>query len=178
MLALAISFVALRRVGLYHAQVDTPAVAPVQPQQSAAAGVRVRDLIDPAGRPLTAAPGVPALELLRLAAEGRKQEVLPVLDREQHLVGLLLLGALEEMADDLREVPWVLAGDLMLPPASVGPGDDLQQAARVLLARSLRELPVTDAEGRLLALLGEQQIAAAFAAQAAPAAAPAAGRDH
>ncbi|WP_404366058.1 magnesium transporter [Marinobacter sp.] len=74
--------------------------------------------------------------------------VLPVVDEEGFLKGLVMLGALV-MAE-----PATIMADLMLESVpTVSPETDQEEVARLVQAADLLALPVVDAEGRLLGLV-------------------------
>jgi CBS domain-containing protein len=62
-----------------------------------------------------------------------------------------------------RKAGGVTAGDLMTSPAvTVGPDDTVEHAARLMYARGLRRLPVTDASGRLTGIVTRTDVLAVF----------------
>jgi CBS domain-containing protein len=55
------------------------------------------------------------------------------------------------------------AGDLMTHPAvTVGPGDTVEHAARLMYARRVKRLPVTDASGRLVGIISRADVLAVY----------------
>jgi CBS domain-containing protein len=55
------------------------------------------------------------------------------------------------------------AGDLMTrPPVTVGPGDAVEHAARLMYARRVKRLPVTDAAGRLVGIVSRSDVLAVY----------------
>lgn len=162
MLALGISFVAMRRVSLYESQVPTQADSPVHRSAlllEALRAVHVRDILPPPRPFRTFAPNTQANAMLEHIAEIERQEVFPVVDATGNLVGLVMAGALRVIAIENEGTKWLLAADVMQPPVSVTLDNDLSTATERLLANSLREIPVTDSGGRVLALLEEMDIA-------------------
>lgn len=162
MLALGISFVALRRISLYESQVPTQADSPVHRSAlllDALRAVHVRDVLPPPREFRSFAPNTPASEMLEVMAEVERQEVFPVINQQGVLVGLVLASALRVIAVENEGIRWLLAADVMQPPVSITLDSDLSAATERLLANSLREIPVTDSSGKVLALLDEMDIA-------------------
>lgn len=162
MLALGISFVAMRRVTLYESQVPTQADSPVHRSAlllDALRAVHVRDILPPPRPFRTFTPSTQANDMLEHIAEIERQEVFPVVDTSGKLVGLVMAGALRVIAIENEGTKWLLAADVMQPPVSVTLDNDLGTATERLLANSLREIPVTDSGGRVLAILDEMDIA-------------------
>lgn len=162
MLALGISIVALRRISLYDSQVATQADSPVHRSAlllDALRAVHVRDVLPPPREFRTFAPNTPASEMLGVIAQVEHQEVFPVVDRNGTLVGLVLASALRVIAVENEGIGWLLAVDVMQPPVSVTLENDLSTVTERLLANSLREIPVTESSGKVLALLDEMDIA-------------------
>jgi CBS domain-containing protein len=55
------------------------------------------------------------------------------------------------------------AGDLMTrPPVTVGPDDAVEHAARLMYARRVKRLPVTDAAGRLVGIVSRSDVLAIY----------------
>jgi CIC family chloride channel protein len=162
MLALGISFVAMRRVSLYESQVATQADSPVHRNAlllEALRAVRVRDVLPPPRAFRTFAPNTQAIQMLGVIAEVEHQEVFPVVDANGKLAGLVMAAALRVIAVENEGAKWLLAADVMQPPVSVTLDNDLGAATERMLSNSLREIPVTDSTGLVLALLDEMDIA-------------------
>jgi CIC family chloride channel protein len=164
MLALAISYVALRHRSLYEAQVPTQRDSPVHRDslfRSAFTGVHVGDVMSHR-RHLTFEPTTSAAEMLHVSAEVPWQDIFPVLDGDRRVIGLVGSAALRMLASEGDDSRWALAADLMQGPVTVRPEDDLSAAIRELLANGLREVAVVGSDGRLLGVLDEVQIAEAY----------------
>lgn len=57
----------------------------------------------------------------------------------------------------------VTAGDLMTSPAvTIGPRDDVRQAARLMYTRKVKRLPVTDRAGHLLGIVSRADVLSVF----------------
>jgi CIC family chloride channel protein len=165
MLAEGIAFVALRHRSLYLAQVPTKRDSPAHREDlifDVLKGVRVGDVLV-RDRPHATFHGrTPAREVIERAAATTWQDVFPVLGDDGKLAGVVLSDALRTMAanPDISEV--AIAHDLMMPPVSVKVTDDLQHALDAFLADGVRELVVTDEQGRIVGLLEEADIARVY----------------
>jgi CBS-domain-containing membrane protein len=78
-------------------------------------------------------------------------------------------ASFKEMAAALREnrdqgkARGTTAGELMTQPAvTVTPEDTIEQAARLMYARKVKRLPVTDTEGRLAGIVSRADLLAVF----------------
>lgn len=165
MLALAISYVALRKRSLYESQVPTQTESPVHRDslfRDAFVGVRVRDVMS--HRPhVSFTPDTHATEMLRVSAEVPWQDVFPVVDATDRMIGLVGSPALRLLATEAEDARWALAADLMQSPVAVRPDDDLSRATQRLLENGLREIAVVDPDRQLVGVLDEVQIAEAYA---------------
>jgi CIC family chloride channel protein len=98
--------------------------------------------------------------LLAGLSSPERQEVFPVV-ADGRVVGIVTLADLVKLAAEPRL--GVKAVDLMRSAPTVRPEDGLRVAFEGMLANGVRELPVTDAEGRLLGFVDEISIAHACA---------------
>jgi chloride channel protein, CIC family len=122
--------------------------------------VRVRDLLSPSRpAPITFLKDTPTSVLLLRASEAAQQDVFPVVDASGRMIGLITSASLRVLALEQRDATWALAADIMEPPVWVRPEDDLRLATERLLANGMRELPVLDAEGKVLGILDEAEVA-------------------
>src|ERR1043166_5363449 len=105
-------------------------------------------------------PALPATALLAGSSGAGRQELFPVLDPSDVLIGMITLDDLTALADE-PELPGTLvnAADIMHPPIALGEHDTLHAAYHQLVATGLRELPVVDAERRVIGLVNEVAIA-------------------
>jgi CIC family chloride channel protein len=161
MLALGISFVALKRVSLYEAQVPTLADSPVHRNDILNDVLRtasVRDVVPKARTFHSFYKKTTANEMLETLVETDWQDVFPVLDESRRVIGLVTAEALQVVAVENEEMDWVLASDLMRSPVSVTMADDLRTASERLLINGLRDLPVVDENGMVIALLDETDL--------------------
>jgi CIC family chloride channel protein len=115
MMALGISYVALRKRTLYDAQVPTQRDSPVYREAlllDVLKTVRVGELIA-RGRPFVSfAPATPAEDMLRRIGEAAWQDVFPVVEPDGSLRGLISADALRVLASEQRDAQWVVAADL------------------------------------------------------------------
>ena len=101
--------------------------------------------------------------LLERSASAGRQEVFPVVDPKERLIGVVLLENLTLLAAEPHLHPdLVTAADLMRSPVSVGEDDNLRAAFDALQASKLRELPIIDKDGRVIGLIDEVAIAHAY----------------
>lgn len=172
MLAEGIAFVVLRNQHLYHAQVGTKRDSPAHRDElvlDLLKGIRV-DTIVVKDRPLvTFAPGTPAREVVQKVAAAEWQEAFPVLDAKGELVGVVISEVLKTAAADPDTLgAFAVADDMMTAPLSVRASDDLHRALEVLLANGMRELLVVDDAGKVVGVIDQTEITAAYLARSAP----------
>jgi len=167
MLAQGIAFVALRNRALYPSQVPTQRDSPVHRDAlllDMLRTIRVRDLMSRASTsaPLCVFKNTPTSELIRLASRASEQEVFPVLDHDERLIGLVKVSSLRILAADGSHAFWTLAADLLDPPTSVKLDDDLRFATELMLAQEIREVPIVSDDNRVLGMLDESEIAQVY----------------
>ena len=180
MLTQGIAFVALRNRALYASQVPTQRDSPIHRDSlllDVLRGMRVNELMKPGTSPVCFRKHTGAGEILEKVRDTADQEVFPVLDEAGRVVGLVTAGTLRVMSLEIEDTRWTLAADLMELVVYVRLDDDLRTATERMVSSGLRELPVLDAEGRLLGLLDESEVAevylmAAFRAELADRQAP------
>ena len=165
MLASGVAFVALRKYSLYdaqpHTRQDSPihrrALLPELLRSIKVAEVMVRD------RPFVSFQlSTPIAEILRRLAEGTWQDAFPVLDGAGKLAGFIPAEALRSLTTMADGIGWAIAADILHPPVSVRPDDELRVAASKMLTNGLREILVTDEEGRVIGFLDEAETARAY----------------
>ena len=120
--------------------------------------------------------------LSELAIGNLACRVLSVVDEERRLVGLVsvsellddiflkvvpeeFLGEIQDVAGALRYAEHIgarTAGDIMQPPISVSADDTFRHAFRQLHQSGLNGLPVTDADGRVVAYLDQLELLMAW----------------
>ena len=170
MLALAIAFVALRKHNLYPAQMSSPRDSPAHRDAlllEALQSIRVADLATRSGPHVRFAPSTIGAEMLRQASDASWQDVFPVIDSSGALRGLVTADSLRILAADREGTTWAVAADLMIPPVTVKPSDDLRRATERLLGNNLREIPVVGADGGIAGFVDEAEIARVYLQAAA-----------
>jgi CIC family chloride channel protein len=165
MLSGGIAFIILRKHTLYDAQLPTRHDSPVHRHAilpKLAKAIRVRDVMVH-GRTFTSfTPATPAAEILAHVADQSWQDVFPVLDDKGTLCGIIPTDAIRFLASLPDGTSWTIAADLMHPPVAVSPDDDLRDAARLMLANGLRELPVVDEHDCVIGFLDEAEATKAY----------------
>jgi CBS domain-containing protein len=142
-----------------------------QPQVRTVAEVMTRDVV-------TASARTPFKELARIMDE-RRISALPVLDRSGHVLGvvseadLLLkqagrcrtLGMRAALLDpdQAARLAAEVAEELMSAPAvTIGPDESVAVAARTMLHRRIKRLPVVDVDGSLLGIVSRADLLTVF----------------
>jgi CIC family chloride channel protein len=170
MLAQGIAFVALRGRALYSSQVPTQRDSPVHRDAlllDVFSAIRVKDVMSQ-GRPFVRfEPRTSVDEMLRQVSDATWQDVFPVIDGTQRMIGLVSADSLRVLAAEGRHLPWALAADVMQPPVFVKPEDDLRYATERIVANGLREIPVVDLGNAVIGFLDEREIANVYLKAAA-----------
>jgi CIC family chloride channel protein len=172
MFALPISVVLLRKRSLYEEQVRSPLESPAY--RDALLGdvlrrLHVRDVMVAGPPPLAFQPRTSGNDMLRRSAESTFHELVPVLDDDGRLAGVVTASSLRVLAEEKRDAGWALAADVMQPAVSVRPEDDLRSACVRMLEARLREIPVVDGEGKVVGVLDEAAITRVYLQAAASA---------
>jgi CIC family chloride channel protein len=170
MLAVGISFVALRRRSLYHAQVPSHLDSPVHrpaPSLDALTRLRVTDVVRRALPHATLAPGASVEEMARVRGAFGAQSAFPVVDAAGKVLGIVGASSIGVATPEAAADSLTVAADLMQPAPLVRSADDLQKVAELFVSSGLRQLPVLDADGRIEALIDESDVARAYVAQLA-----------
>jgi CIC family chloride channel protein len=108
-------------------------------------------------------PALPARALLADSAGAGRQELFPVVDAEDALLGMIALDDLTVIADEPQLHDGLInAADVMRPPIALREQDSLRTAYDRLMSAGLRELPVVDGDGRVVGLINEVAIAHAY----------------
>ncbi len=160
MLAEGIAFVALRKRTLYPAQVRPSAIRPSTATRSArrAQAIRVAELM--AGSPLRELRARHTRP--RDARAHRRRDLAGRVSRARlgrADGGLVTADGLRVLANEGADLPWAIAADLMRPPVSVRPQDDLRLATERIVGEGLREVPVIDDRGVVVGFLDESDVA-------------------
>jgi CIC family chloride channel protein len=88
--------------------------------------------------------------------------VYPVLDVMGKLIGIITTDELRMLNTEPDLVLLTNASDLMRPPMSVHPNDDMRTALDAMVSIGVREVPVTDDQGCFLGFVDEATIAQAY----------------
>ncbi len=164
MLAVGISFVALRNHSLYPAQLASQRQSPAH----AAGTLDVLRTIKVAEVMVAARPFVHfklqthVSEVLQSAAETSWQDVFPVVDDSGKMAGVITGDIVRLLATERELESLALAMDAMQPPVSVRPEDNLRTATEVLLSQNVREVPVVDESGAIVGFLDESEVSRAY----------------
>lgn len=164
MLAEGVAFVALRKQSLYHAQVLTKQDSPAHsaPALDVLKEISVSALMVQ-GRPvITFLRDTCAREMLRKSADAPWQDVFPVLDKEERMIGIITADALRIIASERELEPMTVAADLMQPPVSLRLDDDLRTAVEIMVRHALREAPVSDEQGAIVGFVDEAEVGQAY----------------
>jgi CIC family chloride channel protein len=168
MLTSGVAFIALRKTFLYHAQLTSQRDSPAHPARlfDILKDLVVANVMIPTGAAdapfVRFEPETRAIEMLRRIADTSWQDVFPVLDVNEKMLGFVTADSLRIIAAEPELLPITVAADAMLPPIPLKPTDDLRVAAQAFLANSVRELPVLDDGGRIVGFLDEADVSRAY----------------
>jgi CBS domain-containing protein len=104
------------------------------------------------------APGTAMSQVMREVSQSGWQDVFPVLDEGDKLVGMITPDLLRLLAAERELEPWLLAVDAMQPPVTVHRDHDLREASERMYTHGLRELLVVDDESRICGFIDEADI--------------------
>ncbi len=170
MLSEGVAFVVLRRRSLYPAQVASRRESPAHREGlvlDALAGLKVREIMT-TGRPFASfSSDTPASEVVRRVSDLPWQDVFPVIGKDGFVAGVITSEGLRILAGERELEAMTIAADVMQPAVTVRPDDDARAATQALLTAHLPELPVVDADGRMVGFLEESEIAQAYVKAAA-----------
>lgn len=170
MLALGVSYVALRKRTLYEAQVPTMRDSPAYRDalmRDLLKSLTVKEVMTAGRPPLAFEPRTNVLDMLRHTAEASFGDLVPVLHADGKVAGVITAATLRLLSHERQHTDWILATDLMQAAVTVRPEDDLRLATERMVTYRLRTLPVIDADGRLLGLLDEADVAKVYLRAAA-----------
>lgn len=170
MLTEGVAFLLLRGTTLYEAQVRTKRDSPAHRDDlivDLLKELRV-DSVIVKDRPLVAfRRDTPAREVIRGVAGADWQDAFPVLSDGGELVGVVTTDILRAASSEPDLGTVALADDMMAAPVSVRETEDLHAALEVMLANGMRELLVTDVDGKVVGVVDEAEITAAYLAATA-----------
>ena len=115
-------------------------------------------------------PATRAADILRRA--GASQSVFPVEAEDGRLVGLITPLDVTRLESSATPGPGETAAEIMRPAIAVRFDDDLRSAFELMRAESLSEVPVCDADGRVVGFIDEVSVARAFLRASSPEAGP------
>ena len=162
MLTEALALIALRRVMLYKSQPRSMKDSPVHGVLTQR--VRCGDVVD-RDRPIVSLSPRQSIDTVAAIIEvAENQDVFPVLDDAQKIVGLLSAEGLRGFVahGDARDV--AIVADVMVPPLTLAANDDIRTAAVALVGRDLRAAPVVNEHGTILGMLDQHDLVALLTA--------------
>lgn len=164
MLSSGLAFILLRRVTLYSTQPRSRFESPAHVGEDSLdvlRRLRVRDVFRRAE--VVALPANAALASVIDAVVGSPewQDAFPVVNRTGMLCGVVSGDVLRSAMNAETPLSLVIAADVMAPPVSVTPQDDLHTALERCLESGLHELPVVE-DGAVVGLLDEAHITRAY----------------
>ena len=166
MLAVGVAFVALRRRSLYDAQVPTHADSPVHrpavPLEQLGS-VRVGSVMRAAVEGRTFEPSANLAEMTVALSESSWQLTFPVVDQAGAIVGMIAAPSIAGLVSESGIRTLAVAADLMEPPVTATPQDDLRKVIELLVNSDVRQLPVVE-QGRLVGFIDESHVARAHLA--------------
>jgi CIC family chloride channel protein len=112
------------------------------------------------GAPLS--PATSASDVAKRSAESPGEHVFAVVDANARLIGIVTPEELRILAAEPDLLPLANAADMMRPPVSVRADDTLRTALDAMVENGIGEVPVIDAEGRLIGLIDEGVVARAY----------------
>jgi chloride channel protein, CIC family len=170
MLALGVSYGALRKHTLYEAQIQTQRDSPAYRDalvRDVLREIRVREIMVGGAPAVTFAPGTSTPEMLRRTRESETVDLVPVLGADGRIAGVVSPSSLRLLSEEKTDAGWAIASDVMQPAVTIRPEDDLRTAAQLMVQRQLRLLLVTDVENRIIGVLDESEIAKVYLRAAA-----------
>ncbi|MCC7542982.1 MAG: chloride channel protein [Deltaproteobacteria bacterium] len=166
MLVGGLTYVLLRRTGLYRTQPTSRFDSPIHAAEDTLdilKRLRVADVVPTPMQFVTFSRSSVASEILRRVADAPPRQVaFPVIDEKGALVGIVSDEAIRALGHDQEALGAVVADDLMSRPVTVRGDDDLHAALERILAERIREVPVVDAHGVVVGLLDEADISRAY----------------
>ncbi|WP_437951518.1 chloride channel protein [Sorangium sp. So ce296] len=165
MLCEGIAFVALRHSTLYRAQVATKRESPAHRDElivDVLRSIRVADIVIRSRPFVSFEARTPAAVVVERIAACEWQDTFPVLSEEGKVIGTIDAEILRATAMSPELSGLAIAHDMMASPASVSETADLHRALQVLLELRVRELLVTDGDGKIVGILDESDVTRAY----------------
>ncbi len=154
----------LRPTPIYEALLEQDGVQlrPKKPQGDAIDRLTIgRIKLDPDPHAVFA-PTEHVARVLEVGEAAGRQDVFPVVDAADRLVGIITLDDVTLLAAEPDLDGLIRATDVMQPAVALGQGELATRALELMLAMGVRELPVVDAEQRVLGFIDEAEVAREF----------------
>ena len=98
------------------------------------------------------------VDMIFAKALATRQETFPVVDQEGTLKGILRFADLKALVEDRKTLSGILvAADLAMPPISVAPQENLQEALNLISLHDMGGIPVVS-DGKVLGMVYEREI--------------------
>ncbi len=167
----------LRPTPIYDALLEQDGIElhPKKPALDPLDGLSVSHLRLDIGPHVTFSPAQSTTDIIAAADDAGRQEVFPVLDAELRLVGVVTLEDLAALSDEPDLGLLVRAADIMRSPIALTEATPISEALQLMMSAGLRELPVIDADRRVLGMIDEAVIAREYIRARAAAASGASG---
>jgi CIC family chloride channel protein len=162
----ALAYLLSDEQSLYRSQVPGRYYSPAHQGgyvQAVLAGTTVRDILRPGAKPASLIPSDSLTTVLdRFDATSRI--VLPVVDGESQLMGVIHLNEVYWTSHRQAMFPWLVAADLMRPVRPLQTDDSLERAVELFAENDLSELPVVEAVAnpKLVAMVRRTDVAKAY----------------
>jgi CIC family chloride channel protein len=137
-------------------------VPPPLPAAGPLESVPIATVLDRTSIPRPFSPGTSASDVAKRSSETPGEHVFAVVDENGRLIGIVTPEELRILAAEPELLPLANAADMMRPPVSVRSDDTLRTALDAMVAYGIGEVPVTDADGRLIGLIDEGVVARAY----------------
>lgn len=124
--------------------------------------VPVARLLKPHEGLRTVSLGASAAEVTKVAGAQPPQEIVPVLDDDGRLRGVITRDEVKLVVGEAELQLLINAADLMRPVKTARREDDLRVALEAMIANGVRQLPVLDDGGRMVGLLEESDVVKAY----------------
>lgn len=112
--------------------------------------------------------GATAAEVTKVASAQPPQEIVPVLDDDGRLRGVITRDEVKLVSGEAELQLLINAADLMRPVKTARREDDLRVALEAMIANGVRQLPVVDDGDHMVGLLDEQDVVKAYLRGQAP----------
>jgi CIC family chloride channel protein len=109
----------------------------------------VREVLAPERPFVSFYPGTRGDEIVSSIAHSNWQDVFPVVSEDGTLVGVVSSDVLRVLIADPPLPAMTIADDVMMPPLFLGVNDSLHTALESLLKHGMREVLVTDPDGKI-----------------------------